>query len=120
MTEALFDGFLTLGDGVTARLFADSYVNLLEEETVIGTDEIEGGGAWAAGQAFSRSIHFAEEENLFTHCGTEWSLLKVTLRVQLKPTSRDASGSLSLGSSQKDQYIQGLTLEWQECSDDSE
>lgn len=109
------EGFAILDDGVEARLFADTFPNLIESEAAVTTTQLEG-ALWAEGQEFNGQLSFPSGESVFSNCGTTWSRIKFAIRVQLLSRNPDGSGTISLsGGDGDDHYTQGMKLEWEMC-----
>ena len=113
VVETTWHGMAVLEAGMSYRLLATTYFDDDLSHTASFPISIEGGGAWAAGDVFTKSASVATGDAIYSPCGAMQPSLNVGARTAL--TTQMVGGAGQLPDDETPVLTMQLLLHWRNC-----
>ncbi|CAK7229621.1 hypothetical protein SCUCBS95973_007285 [Sporothrix curviconia] len=92
--DSTYHGFAQLDPGVTGTFYSTYYFSQDASATTTTQTSISGGGAWAAGQVYTKNDQVPTASVIYAPCGAS-GILNINNRIALASTNKTAQGQVT-------------------------
>lgn len=113
VVDSTYHGFAQLDAGVTGTFYSTYYFSQDASATTTTQTSIQGGGAWAAGQVYTKDDKVPTASVIYAPCGAN-GILNVNNRIVLASTNKTATGQIT-DDDATIAFTQQFHLQWRAC-----
>ncbi|CAK7204817.1 hypothetical protein SEUCBS139899_007579 [Sporothrix eucalyptigena] len=111
--DSTYHGFAQLDPGVTGTFYSTYYFSQDASATATTQTSITGGGAWAAGQVYTKNDQIPTASVIYAPCGAS-GILNVNNRIVLASSNKTATGQVTDDDATV-AFTHQLHLSWRSC-----
>ncbi|CAN8100707.1 unnamed protein product [Discula destructiva] len=114
VVDSTYHGYAQMDTGVSANFLSTYYFSQDASATTTTRAMLTGGGAWAAGQVYTKQDTVPTASIIWAPCGAQ-GILNVNNRIALTSTNSSASGQVTDDDATV-AFTQQLHVSWQPCT----